>query len=146
MDLFLALDTSICSPVAFLRLCVSDHVLCPLFAISLKEVAFFHHIVLIIIVLIEVKLVSANFLFSTNYSPLKTMKSILFHLKSSFCSPDIQFFVIVSLSALSRFKSTNKTETRSIKKFTVQTFAIFLFLINIKHDTIHVHIHTHVCE
>ena len=36
------------------------------------------------------------FIFSANDSPLKTMKCSLFHLKSSFCSRDIQFFVFLS--------------------------------------------------
>ena len=59
------------------------------------------------------KLVSAIFyeivIFSTNDSPLKTMKNVfLFHLNSSFCSQDIQIFVIfLFLSPLSRFKWTN---------------------------------------
>ena len=46
------------------------------------------------------KLVSAIFYeifnFSPNDSPLKTEKCFLFHLKSSFRSPDIQIFVIFS--------------------------------------------------
>ena len=34
------------------------------------------------------------FIFSPNDSSSKTMQSFLFHLKISFCSQDIQFFVI----------------------------------------------------
>ena len=34
------------------------------------------------------------FIFSPNDSPLKTEKCFLFHLKNSFCSQDIQIFVI----------------------------------------------------
>ena len=41
--------------------------------------------------------VLSNFIFSPNDSPSKTMKNVLFHLKSSFRSQDIQFFVIFSL-------------------------------------------------
>ena len=47
------------------------------------------------------KLVSAIFyqifIFSPNDGPSKAVKNLLFHLKSSFCSQDIQFFVIFSL-------------------------------------------------
>ena len=47
------------------------------------------------------KLVSAIFyrilIVLPNDSPLKTEKCFLFHLKSSFCSRDIQIFVIFSL-------------------------------------------------
>ena len=51
----------------------------------------------------------SNFYFSTyNDSPLKTEKCFLFHLKSSFCTRDIQIFVIFSLPfTLSRFKRAN---------------------------------------
>ena len=42
-----------------------------------------------------------------NDSPSKPMKSFLFHMKSSFCSRDIQIFVIFSLSILPTFKRTN---------------------------------------
>ena len=49
----------------------------------------------------NLKLVSAiflsNFYFSPNDSPSKTMKNILFHLKRTFRSQDIQIFVIFSL-------------------------------------------------
>ena len=49
------------------------------------------------------KLVSTSFyqifIFSPDDSPLKTMKKcFLFHLKSTFCSRDIQIFVIFSIS------------------------------------------------
>ena len=37
-----------------------------------------------------------NFYFSQNDSPSKTTKRFLFHLKSSFCSRDIQIFVFLS--------------------------------------------------
>ena len=37
------------------------------------------------------------FIFSSNGSPLKTMENVLFHVKSSFRSRDIQIFVIFSL-------------------------------------------------
>ena len=51
--------------------------------------------------LLLLKLVSAIFyqifIFSPKDSPLKTMKNVLFHLKSSFHSGDIGFFVIFSL-------------------------------------------------
>ena len=51
------------------------------------------------------------FIFSPSDSSLKTMKNVLFHLKSSFCSPGIQMFVIFSfLSTLSRFKRANGSE------------------------------------
>ena len=79
LDLFLASDISICSPVAFsimdFRSFLSQF---PLLAISLKEVALFHHTVFIIIVLIELKLLSVDFLFSPNDSPLKTMENALY--------------------------------------------------------------------
>ena len=40
----------------------------------------------------------SNFYFSTyNDSPLKTEKCFLFHLKSSFCTRDIQFLAVFSL-------------------------------------------------
>ena len=49
----------------------------------------------------NLKLVSAIFyqifIFSPNDSPLKTEKCFLFHLKSSFCSRDIQNFVFFCL-------------------------------------------------
>ena len=58
------------------------------------------------------KLVSAVFYqvftFSPNDSPSKTIKNVfLFHLKSPFCSRDIQIFVIFPLSTLSNLKKTN---------------------------------------
>ena len=37
------------------------------------------------------------FIFPSNDRPSKTMKYILFYLKSSFCSQDIQIFVFFSL-------------------------------------------------
>ena len=37
----------------------------------------------------------SNFYFSPNDSPSKTLKNFLFYLKSSFCSQDIQIFVIL---------------------------------------------------
>ena len=37
------------------------------------------------------------FIFSPNDTPSKTVKNVLFHLKSSFCSQDIQIFVIFPL-------------------------------------------------
>ena len=41
------------------------------------------------------------FIFSPNDSPLKTMKNVFFfHLKSSFCSQDIEIFVIFYLPFL----------------------------------------------
>ena len=56
----------------------------------------------------ELKLVSAIFhqifIFSLNDNPSKTEKYFLFHLQSSFCSRDIQFFVIFPLSKLCGFK------------------------------------------
>ena len=49
----------------------------------------------------NLKLLSAIFyqifIFSSNGSPLKTMKNVLFHVKNSFRSRDIQIFVIFSL-------------------------------------------------
>ena len=50
----------------------------------------------------DLKFVSAIFyqifIFLPNDSPLKTMKKcLLLHLKSSFCFPDIQIFIIFSL-------------------------------------------------
>ena len=60
------------------------------------------------------KLVSAIFyqifIFSPNDNSLETetMKNVfLFHLKSSFCTQDIQIFVIFSLSTISGFKRIN---------------------------------------
>ena len=47
------------------------------------------------------------FIFSPIDSPLKTVKNVLFHLKSSFRSPGIHIFVIFPLSTLSRFKKTS---------------------------------------
>ena len=48
-----------------------------------------------------VRYFSSNFYFSPNYSLSKTMKNVfLFHLRSSFCSPDIQIFVFSSSSLL----------------------------------------------
>ena len=50
----------------------------------------------------------SNFYFFTKWYPFKNYeKCFLFHLKSSFCSWDIQVFVIFSLSTLSRFKKAN---------------------------------------
>ena len=62
---------------------------------------------------LNLKFVSAIFyqifIFSPNDSPLKTTKNVfLFHLKSSFHSRDIQFFVIFSLPLhTSQIKRTN---------------------------------------
>ena len=62
---------------------------------------------------LSLKLVSAIFcqifIFSSNDSPSKAMNFFLFHLKSSFCSQDIQIFVILFLSKLSRFKRANRS-------------------------------------
>ena len=60
----------------------------------------------------KLRLVSAIFykifVFPPNDSPSKTMESVLFHQKSSFCSSDIQTFVIFPfLSTLSRYKRAN---------------------------------------
>ena len=51
------------------------------------------------------------FIFSPSDRPSKTEKCFLFHLKSSFCSWDIQIFVIFPLPfCTSRFKRTNGSE------------------------------------
>ena len=62
-----------------------------------------------------------NFCFSPNDSPSKTMKDVLFHLKSCFCSWDIQFSVFPSsllfIPVIHCFRAWSKINLKNLTHF-----------------------------